>query len=183
MCCTCKYYRYYFLFRVKPTRCTLLLSKFISTSVHVSGNYVPIMFRTYCNYSLQTRQPPIQSKKFQCCINTVSSPDDGHIQTYLLTYLLTPWCRVLLEKLTGFAASQQIPRISQNPKVHYSTHKRPPNVCNMGQPNPVHTSGQVRKISLPPGFGSPDHHYTDYAIRPTLWTYVYTHIPPPGDPS
>jgi hypothetical protein len=27
------------------------------------------------------------------------------------TYLLTPWSRVLLEKLTGFAASQQIPRI------------------------------------------------------------------------
>jgi hypothetical protein len=31
--------------------------------------------------------------------------------TYLLTYLLTPWSRVLLEKLTGFAASQEIPRI------------------------------------------------------------------------
>jgi hypothetical protein len=28
----------------------------------------------------------------------------------LLTYL-TPWSRVLLEKLTGFAASQEIPRI------------------------------------------------------------------------
>jgi hypothetical protein len=28
-----------------------------------------------------------------------------------LTYLLTPWSRVLLEKLTGFAASQEIPRI------------------------------------------------------------------------
>ena len=31
--------------------------------------------------------------------------------TYLLTYLLTPWCRVLLEKLAGIAASQEIPRI------------------------------------------------------------------------
>jgi hypothetical protein len=29
----------------------------------------------------------------------------------LFTYLLTPWSRVLLEKLTGFAASQEIPRI------------------------------------------------------------------------
>ena len=28
-----------------------------------------------------------------------------------LTYSLTPWIRVLLEKLTGFAASQEIPRI------------------------------------------------------------------------
>jgi len=33
-------------------------------------------------------------------------------QPYLLTYLLTPWSRVLLEKLTvNFAASQEIPRI------------------------------------------------------------------------
>ena len=31
--------------------------------------------------------------------------------TYLLTYLLTPWSRVLLEKLTGSAASQEIPHI------------------------------------------------------------------------
>ena len=31
--------------------------------------------------------------------------------TYLLTYLLTPWSRVLLEKLIGSAASQEIPRI------------------------------------------------------------------------
>ena len=29
----------------------------------------------------------------------------------VLTYLLTPWSRVLLEKLTGSAASQEIPRI------------------------------------------------------------------------
>jgi len=31
--------------------------------------------------------------------------------TYLLTYLLTPWSRVLLEKLSGSAATQEIPRI------------------------------------------------------------------------
>jgi hypothetical protein len=32
-------------------------------------------------------------------------------------YLLTPWSRVLLEKLTGFAASQEIPRIYGTPKL------------------------------------------------------------------
>jgi hypothetical protein len=32
----------------------------------------------------------------------------------LLTYLLTPWNRLLLEKLTGSAASQEIPRILWN---------------------------------------------------------------------
>ena len=37
-----------------------------------------------------------------------------------------------------FAASQEIPRISRNQKVHYRTHKLPPPVSIMGQPNPVH---------------------------------------------
>ena len=37
-----------------------------------------------------------------------------------------------------FAASQEIPRISRNPKVHYRTHKRPTPVSILGQPNPVH---------------------------------------------
>ena len=55
--------------------------------------------------------------------------------TYLLTYFVMqspPW------KANWFAASQEIPRISRNPKVHYRTHKRPPPVSILGQPNPVH---------------------------------------------
>ena len=39
-----------------------------------------------------------------------------------------------------FVASQEIPRISRNPKVHYRTRKRPPPVSILGQPNPVHIS-------------------------------------------
>ena len=38
------------------------------------------------------------------------------VLTVLLTYLLTPWSRVLLEKLTGSAASQEIPRIFGTPR-------------------------------------------------------------------
>ena len=37
-----------------------------------------------------------------------------------------------------FAASQEIPWFSRNPKVHYRTHKRPSPVSILGQPNPVH---------------------------------------------
>jgi len=38
-------------FQMKPSRCTLLLSIFISTYVHVSDNYVSIIRRTYCIYT------------------------------------------------------------------------------------------------------------------------------------
>ena len=60
-------------------------------------------------------------------------PRDQH--TYLLTYstVQSPsWAA------NWFAANQEIPRISRNPKVHYRTHKRPPTVSILGQPNPVH---------------------------------------------
>ena len=56
------------------------------------------------------------------------------------TYLLTSWSRVLLEKLTGFTANQEIPRILWNPKVHYHTHKRQPPVPILSQLHPVPTT-------------------------------------------
>ena len=54
---------------------------------------------------------------------------------YLLTYSMVQspsW------EANWFAASQEITHISQNPKVHYRTHKRPLPVSILDQPNPVH---------------------------------------------
>ena len=58
----------------------------------------------------------------------------GCFWSYLLTHSMvqSPW------EANWFAASQEIPYISRNPKVHYRTHKRPPPVSILGQPNPVH---------------------------------------------
>ena len=52
---------------------------------------------------------------------------------YLLTYSRV---QSLSWEVNWFAASQEIPRISPNPKVHYHTHQRPPPVSILGQPNP-----------------------------------------------
>ena len=61
------------------------------------------------------------------------------INKYLLTYLLTysmeqspTW------EANRFSASQEIPHISWNPKVHYHTHKCPPPFPILSQLDPVH---------------------------------------------
>ena len=82
--------------------------------------------------------------KGNCEVETVVArwlrkQDMCFLLAYLLTYLLTysivqspSW------EANRFAASQEIPRISRNPKVHYRTHKRPPSISILGQPYPVH---------------------------------------------
>jgi hypothetical protein len=48
-----------------------------------------------------------------------------------------------------FVASQEIPRVLLNPKVHYRIHNWSPPVSILSQPNPVHTpTSHFLKIQL-----------------------------------
>ena len=59
------------------------------------------------------QQNPVRATSFHYIFDLTSAVVTVFTLSFCfrLTYLLTPWSRVFLEKLTGSAASQEIPRI------------------------------------------------------------------------
>ena len=64
-------------------------------------------------------------------VYSYNKTDEMHLPTYSMVQSLS-W------EANWFAASQEITRISRNPKVHYRTHKCQPPISILGPPNPVH---------------------------------------------
>ena len=79
----------------------------------------------------------LQAQVYQNCVCDIRCTSGRNFGLFfqLLTYSTV---QSPSSEANWFAASQEIPRISRNPKVHYRTHKRPPTVSILGQPNPVH---------------------------------------------
>jgi len=67
----------------------------------------------------------------------------------LLTYLLTPWCRVLLEKLTGLQPIKKFPAFYGTRRFITEFTRAPPPVPILSQLDAVHTpTSQFLKIYL-----------------------------------
>jgi len=108
----------------------------------VTETYMHVRFTMYIleyvrtsSYYVMWSKEGMRTHKLGNCNTATQAHVQNKYEAYFLTYSMVQspsW------EANWFAASREIPRISRNPKVHYRTHKRPPPVPILGQPNPVH---------------------------------------------
>jgi len=80
--------------------------------------------------------------KDQCTFNSCSCRRHYllcYLFTSLVTYLLCPWSRVLLENLTGFRLVKKFPSFCETRRFFYQSHKCPSPVPILSQLDPFRT--------------------------------------------
>jgi hypothetical protein len=118
----------------------LLLYLTILQKLHVYWNVATL----HVSVVLTTIRRFISTKMCHCpLLNCLGNGSVATGFTYLLTELSSSW------EADSFAATQELPSILWNPKVHYRVHKSPPLVPILSQIDPVHTiSFYLRSILI-----------------------------------
>jgi len=124
--------------------CNFFFFQYKKNYVNTKQPVINAVLITYIDYRKLYRKDGVLLSVHMSGASPQSSA--SHLLTFLVAQLqfLHEWklsdrqLYEVFERRLLIATSQEIPRISQNPKVHYRTHKHPPPFSILGQPNPVH---------------------------------------------
>ena len=116
------------------------------------GDFTVTITASYNNKKLvrtRIQMSPLAVKRAGVLTCSDSRTAAGTWFMFLLTYVFThSMAQSPSSEANWFAASQEIPRISRNPKVHYRTHTSPPPVPILSQLDPLHASIYILRNSI-----------------------------------